>query len=227
MKNIFSKALTGFVLLFTLLFGAQGFAGGFAIGNGGDIVRCPIDSYYYTLDYVITRAQLNKVGKANVKTWRESLNRIQNLISQKMPTLSKSFSEFTQLLQNRTDFSKPYIWLAKTDLQDVNDEQYRSYSGCSSWGNKGEFYQVVIRNVVSQPSMPLQVVFQFDPEVFKFIENSALQHSYLVVHEWLWNIVKDAEQNRQLNWFIHSKLFDSYSPAQVQAYFAKNSKIVN
>jgi len=64
------------------------------------------------------------------------------------------------------------------------------------------------------------VIFEFDPDVVSHI--GAFQLSYLVVHEWLWNLVGTAQQNRELNYYIHSKLFDTESAASVQTYFKKN-----
>ncbi|MBC7467043.1 MAG: hypothetical protein H7256_13725 [Bdellovibrio sp.] len=218
-----ATVLTGTILLF----GSSSFAGGFAIGNGGDVVRCAVDGYYYSLDYLITREQFVKAGKVRMKNVSESLLRIQSLIDQKIPSLSASFLHYRQLLTNTADFTKAYVWKSEDNLPDISDEEYVNYSGCTEAGYKGQFFQAIIREKVSAPNSPAQVVFRFDPEVMKFIATNSLQHSFLLVHEWLWNIAKDAIQNRQINYFLHSKQFELFSPEQIKAYFEKTGVKIN
>lgn len=41
------------------------------------------------------------------------------------------------------------------------------------------------------------------------------------IHEWLWILSKDVEQNRKVNYFLHSELLDQMTDAEVTELLRK------
>lgn len=206
------KALLNGIVGAVFLFVASPSPAPVEVGNGGDAVVCraqagsPFEGYY-SLDYLLTYRQTG--GLAAVPSLDESLIRIGENIREKLPEFSAQFTEFKDLLRS-SDFRFNRIWEeAAFGLIDIRDEQIVGLlpSNCKT-GNQYSIVQAVIRQSAGPGVPPGKIVYRYVPSVFSELEQSApLQLSFLVVHEWLWDIVTDVETNRRLNRFLHSESF--------------------
>lgn len=211
-----------FFILFALYFlGKFAVAGGVAVGNGGMVARCGMNDHFVSLDYLLTYDFFGKNVRPLVfNSNTDALLRISALITKKMPKVSSSFEEFVAYLNNESDFSKPYVWVRvyRDDSMYLTDGQNIDHIPTKCRMNSVpqiQFYQAVIRTKRdSSPNANQQIIFYYSHSVFSDI--SALQLSFLQVHEWLWNFTNDVQLIRKLNYFIHSNLFDEYSKVQTQ-----------
>jgi hypothetical protein len=194
------------------------YAGGVLIGNGGTVIRCSNDSHFSSLDYIMTKNMLGKsITTSHKKTLQASFQRILNLLENKAPALYDSFNEFTILVGNKNP-AKKYHWIApKNGIDIINDEIINLPFSCRNTRGSVEIVQAIVRKNVND-----KVVFEYDSDIFSQLEKAdPLQLSFLLVHEWLWDISPNLQENRQLNYFFHSTLFDKMSVEQVKAYLEK------
>ena len=205
------------------------------VGNGGDLVYCqksadnPLDGYY-TLDYVLTfRKSNNNEDLVPVESWDASRNRIQTILSEKLPNFARSFSEYISLLRNYDDYSQARIWNeAAFGLYDVSDENIKIKIPQNCYeNNQVRLTQVVVRaqttQIVGGTKIGQLTSYAFDYDRFHDLEvNRPLQFSFLMVHEWLRDYLDDAEQIRTITRFIHSKQFEEQSAEQIVQLLSRN-----
>lgn len=207
------------LLLFVLfVLNTHAYAIGHDVGNGGQVISCAISSKTFSLDYVLAKEAMgSKMNLVDVNTSSKSLSRIEKLIKTKLPMLSPSFSEFVNHLNNRSDISKPYIWIkaATSELEESEDQNYdRLKPGiCGPFSNSTvAVEQVVIRTLYSTGKLQNHVAFTYNDGLLNSLHGVHL--SFLFVHEWLWGITDDVVLNRKINYFLHSELFDKVSAAE-------------
>ena len=228
MRNLFYIGLLVFGLI------SSGFAGD-KVGNGGDLIYCqksdtnPLDGYY-TLDYVLTyRKSNNNEDLVPVESWDASRNRIQTILSEKLPNFARSFSEYISLLRNHDDYSQTRIWNeAAFGLYDVSDENIKIKIPQNCYeNNQVRLTQVVVRaqttQIVGGTKIGQLTSYAFDYDRFHDLEvNRPLQFSFLMVHEWLRDYLDDAEKIRTITRFIHSKQFEEQSAEQIVQLLSRN-----
>ena len=203
------------------------FAGGFSVGNGGDIIRCPILEKYLSLDYVLTGSTLKDLVK--IKTKEESFERIGQFLEKNVPELALSYRNFAKLIFNKTDFSQYYIWRPIQFLKDLPDEEFFNIPGVCGLPSHGaaDMHQAIIREFVSTKLFPEgQVVFSYEPETINLLKDDALQISFLFTHEWIWKIAPNAKVNRQINRFLHSEEAENLSATEVRARLKSMGAII-
>lgn len=192
-------------------------AGPRVTGNGGDVIRCFGHERLFSLDYVMTQGSFGK--KVNVVPFtkiQSSTARISNLLKNKWPELSVSFDEFMFDFQNQSVTSKKYNWFKTVDgLDDIFDEKFAQApipTSCRGGSMNGTIAvsQAIVRTV-SQTGV---INFEYDPEIITHL--SKLQLSFLLVHEWLWNFSDSVTDNRKINYFLHSNLFEQVTEAQAK-----------
>src|SRR5690349_7100780 len=97
-------------IIFFGLIHSIAFAGGLAVGNGGDIVLCQGERNYLSFDYVIGKYEhrdlKTPVDQPNLS---KSFARISKFIEAGVPELKSSFDQFSQQVEN-TDAMKEYLW---------------------------------------------------------------------------------------------------------------------
>lgn len=181
------------------------------VGNGGDSIECrkdagnPFDGTY-SLDYILTyRTANDNADIVPAPSWQASLERIKLLFQDKLPELSESFEDFTRNILN-ADPSQSRIWEeAPWGLVDLKDEATISLvpESCKQDG-KVRVVQAVIRQKPEATPRPKRtIIYKYVPEVFKKLAaQSPLQLSFLLVHEWLWDVSKNVDRNRRLNRFF-------------------------
>lgn len=188
------------------------------VGNGGDIIICTESTDNelkgnYSLDYVLTYQGLEL---EEVATWQESVERIANLIKQKVPELYFSFKDFQDDIYNQS-YSRPHVWeAAPFGLTQVNDEKIAVNlpDNCLVNG-KFNLIQAVIRMNPDYTGAEAQI-FKYMPKAVDSInEERPVQASFLFVHEWLWELSKNVDRNRRINRYLHSRAFSGHTPQQV------------
>ncbi len=190
---------------------------GVTVGNGGDAVVCeesPASSYtgYYSFDYMMTLKEDNS-DLPEFSDWAGYRQRILQLFAEKYPDLERLFLDFASrvpgedLVPPDQIFLQERIWLeAIYGLVDLQDEQAirKLPPNCYKSGEVENTLKVV-QAVIRQPGENV-IIYNYDPDVLRRLKSRPLQYSFLLVHEWLWDLVGDPEVVRRLNRFLHSKL---------------------
>ncbi len=210
----------------------------FKVGHGGDFVHCTAsrDNFLkgdYSLDYLLTLdSKTDSSSVAPVTTWQASLQRMQTLLDEKVPSLGASLREFVPTILNKSDLTMSKIWEpAPFGLVDIKDE-YVASEGSGSLGSVDlvddfiaaqlpdnckvngvvKLMQAVIRLDPAFTGSGKKVIFKYLPDVIdEAQQKSPLQLSYLFVHEWLWDLSSNVERNRRMNKLFHSVEFTRMS----------------
>lgn len=202
------------------LFSTLAFANrtGNGVGNGGDAVLCRPSSDnsfegYYSLDYLVKFEKANLAVPA--KSLNESLDRLEKLISQKLPELASDFTEFRRQVFNTTDASLKYFWeKSEFGLIDLKDEDLIGLlpKNCMT-DDQIKVVQAVIRASDLSSGRPLgKFLMHYVPDVTEKLQSTnPIQLSFLIVHEWLWNFGDLPERNRRINYWLHSSRLENWS----------------
>jgi len=217
------KAFSALIILISCIFMTLAHAG-FVVGNGGDALLCkksldnPLDGTY-ALDYILTLTDKAEAeGLSPVSSWKDSSERLQRVLTEKVPTLAPYFKEFTETVFNR-DYSKTKVWEPTPfGLRDLEDENITSLipQNCKTEG-KTQLIQAVIREFQNYSGTQRgHIIYKYDPEVVKSLDQkSPLQLSFLMVHEWLWDLSQNVNRNRRINRFLHSQEIETMSSEDV------------
>lgn len=187
------------------------------IGNGGDSVHCVASdknqfSGLYSLDYLLTYQETNANNDiVQVATLQESLLRITRLLKKKAPEFMEGFDDFVGLIQNK-DVAQARFWEeAPFGLIDLKDEKMVNLvpANCRQ-GNAVQIVQTVIRQDPEASGVsPGKVLYKYVPSIFEKLEKqNPIQLSFLLVHEWLWDVSSNVDRNRRINRFLHSNEFE-------------------
>lgn len=201
--------------------------GGQDVGNGGDAIVCAKSAANfldgtYALDYVLTLATADRDDDVVLaKDLSTSLDRLSKVISAKVPELSPSFEEFRSTLFNENDFTKVRIWeAAPFGLVDLDDAKIAAAvpSNCQNIATgKTELIQAAIRQHESYTGTYGHIVYKFMPSAVKDMGKTApTQLSYLLVHEWLWDLSSNVDRNRRINRFLHSPRIEAMTADEVK-----------
>lgn len=208
-----------FLLFLSLILSVETYAGGVLIGNGGNIIRCSGDSHFQSLDFIISRNMFgNKVKIIPAASLNQSLKRIESLLNEKLPQLVDSFRDFTNSIKNKNK-SPLYSWqIPPYGIGSIIDEISPIPFRCRNSLGGVEIYQTIIRyDYKYDDATKNKVVFKYDPDALKLIENNYIQMSFLMVHEWLWGYTSDIKVNRKLNYYLHSTLFNSVEASEAES----------
>lgn len=207
-----------YIIFFATLLLTVASIAGHGVRNGGVTVRCPQSGKSFSLDYFLAKGSFTQDTKiVKFRFMNQSLNRIETLLKEKVPELASSFVEFNYYTSNVINPNAPYFWkVSSNPLPELDDQDVTSaFDICPEAFNTVPFTatQAVIRHDLST-STKFQVTFEYDSQAIKDLD--ATQKSFLFVHEWLWNISKDIEQNRKINYFLHSSLLEELSAPEVK-----------
>lgn len=200
------------------------FAGGSAVvGNGGQTLFCDLPNHSeglseYSLDYVAEALGREK-EIAPVRSVEESLARISQLISRDpdaIPHLAFLFRMFQADLYNTTDDSRYNYWEADHRGTEVTDDQNLARplpDSCLVKNGRPQLHQAFRRIGARYTGHKTETtVYHFDPVIIERLKKRPLQLSFLLVHEWLWNVTGDVRLNRKINFFLHSIAFTHMTP---------------
>ncbi len=199
------------LIIFSSTF-AQAFIGG-EVGNGGDVIRCSSlpggePEGLYFLDYLLARPLDPPQGLVDEN---DSIDRIVDLLRQRNPDLAGSLFEFKDWI-GQSSLLAPYVWSpVHYGLIDIKDESVVELlpPTCSA-----QWQQAVVRSKIGNKTQ-----FKYDIDVFSELQDSALQFSMLLVHEWLWQFADNAQQVRLANQFLHSSSTENLSAYQLNRFF--------
>lgn len=213
MTSACASLRSSFAVLLLMAFLPISFAhgkGGVVVGNGGHVVRCSGEIDYLSVDYVLGKKWFPNVKPVPARTLSASLNRIASLLEVRNPALAKSYREFVSLFMNGDD-SKPYVWKTPLSHTTPGDDEF-DYLPISCRNSRGsiDVRQAILRTATFGPFGDPQVVLEFDPVVLVLLQSygGPIQLSFVITHEWLWSITDDPKENRRLNYYMHSPLFE-------------------
>ena len=191
------------------------------VGNGGDTIYCRPSlenqfSGHYALDYLATYTTEDiDLTPAEVSSWRASMQRIEELLAS-APGLEQKFKEFRANLFNTSNLNAPFVW-QQTGLQlvDILDEELLLVDmpeNCKIDGKPKKF-QTVIRQSSRVSGFPVwKVQYHFDQSmILKLQQQDAIQLSFLLVHEFLWNFTTHVQANRAVTRYLHSQRVDKHT----------------
>lgn len=220
-KKIFFIKMSLFTALF---FAAQAKAGGVKVGNSGFTVMCsysPNNAYsgYYSLDYLLTEPSphlLQTEKSLTLKTvhnLEQSLERIQKILKRSTPSLIESFDEFKNSIFNSTNMDKLHIWEATPfNLINLDDQNFTVIlpENCRANGFKG--IPTIIKQDQKYSGTTNHIIYKYIPELIENLnQNNPIQLSFLLIHEWLWEISTNVERNRRINRFLHLERIETMS----------------
>lgn len=169
--------------LFLILFlSSKVFCGG-AVGNGGGFAKC-IDLKLYSYDYLLTFKVMNFGGDYVTFKVEDYLGRISFELKRLREPLSGEFDQYVSSLFKQVSGSQ-YQWFSQQNLPLMWEPELDQNlpNGCKQ--RKQAVYYFAPFAGVSYSS------YKYDPYLIKQVlqqKNGALQVSYLIVHEWLWNL---------------------------------------
>ncbi len=221
------------LFLFVFLYSFLAYAEGGHVGNGGNALQChPSPANHldgiYSLDYVLTLdSATGDDGLSPVADWSSSAVRLQRLLEEKVPGLAPSFADFVRQLYNR-DYGQNSVWSPQTrvwepapfGLVKLDDQELVSLlpENCSENGTFKIIQAVVRQRPGSSGAPDSTVVYRYFPQVLDQLNRqSPLQLSFVLVHEWLWDVSRNVDRNRRVNRFLHSRDFEQMSASQANA----------
>lgn len=215
------------LILFTIMFSNTTFAAGIYVGNGGDGIYCKATTAnglkgYYALDYILTLSALSgDDGLAQVTSWQNSANRIFKILTDKVPSLAASFKEFSRLVYN-TSYAEMRVWEpAPFGLNQLNDQRITSLipDNCKADDGTYQVVQAVIRQYEGfSGTQTGHYIYKYFPKLLSDLDKQApIQLSFLLIHEWLWDVSSNVDRNRRINRFLHSRAIEGMQPSEVVA----------
>lgn len=222
------KIIKGFVLVLISLAGASALAAKrpVVVGNGGDAVLCegasdnPDKGEFnglYSLDYLLSFPGRNDelVSWSSLdEGWRE----LESLVIRIMPEHRRSFQDFRHWYRNEVNLRAPRLWeAAPFGLVPLEDEGMVSQlpNDCRKHG-QSQIVQAVVRQD-PEFSGTSKLIYKFVPAVLDDLEaNDPRQLTFLLIHEWLWDLSPNVDQNRRLNRFLHDKATYSMDTAEAR-----------
>jgi Leucine-rich repeat (LRR) protein len=174
---------------------------GFGVGRGGDLIHCRsingINDQLVSLDYALTANEDHEL----VEIDDAESSAILQLLNKATPELGRSFELFLSFRANRTDLTKARIWIdTPSRLVDISDEDLHT-SRIPDSCDKTKITQAVIRT-----KGDYLITYHYDHQLLESLKNrSLMQYSFLLVHEWLWELTDDVRVVRMANHFLHLK----------------------
>lgn len=178
------------------------------VGNGGGFAQCA-DRNLYSYDYLLT---LNSLGfKEDYKAVKaeDYFARISSELKRLKDPLSVDFDLYIESLFQDTIGAK-YQWLAKTNLHLMWEPELDQRLPVECRRRIQAVYYFA-----PFPGVP-HATYKYDPDLIQQVANQndgALQVSYLMVHEWLWNFFDRSDLMRlaAFNRLLHSEALSSMS----------------
>lgn len=194
-------------------------AGGDA-GNGGSVVVCSPSALnslngMYSVDYVLTMPEAIADDRQLYvpRNWEDSAARIWKILAEKAPYLLESFDDFRESYRNRGNLVSGRIWESAPYGVTTILEQGAVALVPNNCLDRGHFQsvQAIVRQYSDYTGSKL-IVYKYVPAVLDGLEvQDPLQLSFLLVHEWLWDLSDNPDRNRRLNRFFHSRGIETMS----------------
>ena len=185
---------------------------------------------YYALDYA--RAIVN--GRkpedfAMERDWTSHSQRIERILRDVSPSLQATFRAFVESTEQIGISGNPRklkrVWVKARQFQIVENNVGYAPRSCMAVLQDSEdlhlggaivSFRGYMRTVTRRKTGDY-VEYRYMPNELKLLtENSPLQYSMLLVHEWLWDHTRKLDVNQRVNEFLHTKAVDSMSNAEVR-----------
>ena len=184
---------------------------GSEVGNGGDTIFCKpshLNSFngYYTLDFLL-EYQTQKPISLKEESFEAYKTYIRTNLKRVYPEILPQFDDFFNALKNGESFNR--VWESSVSkLKDIKDENIiRKIPENCLLDGKPQLIQTVIRKNLSG-----KINYKFDKNILDLQkEQSPLQYSFFMIHEWMWDSTRDVRVLRKINWFFHSQEFSEIS----------------
>ncbi len=199
--------------------------GGSLVGNGGDTIFCTPSALndfdgYYTLDFLLEYRTANP-NLVEPTSLSDTINRLREIFGRRYPEILPLFFDFMNHVR-KDEVGTSRRWLeSSSSLVDIKDENIINQIplNCSMIKNgerKPMLYQTVIRKGFFDP-----IQYFFSAEILNLQEQkNPLQYSFFMVHEWLWDLTRNVEVIRKLNWLFHSRSLPELSRDDLKTQFA-------
>lgn len=208
------------ILFVILIFATKSHAGG-AVGNGGGFARCG-DQKLYFYDYLVARQLQDFGGDFEASQLEEYLERISYELKRLDKPLSVEFNLYLKSLFKQFPGS-PYQWFPQKNLRLMwEPDLYSSLpDSCQDRIQAVYFFPPFLGIAYTS--------YKFDSDIISQVlrqPSGALQVSYLVTHEWLWNFFerKDFMKLVTLNKLLNSKRLSQMSPPEFSKYKPKKTQ---
>jgi hypothetical protein len=219
--------LLGILFLFSIHANAGGL-----VGNGGHSVFCKSDPQnrfhgFYDKDYLFSFSADSGFSDDDLRpvtSWESSLREIGAVMSRFLPELTPSFENFRSYAFHKPDGKviqgQVRWWVGvEEELQTVfsKTEFYPDVfppDNCLIVGpdfqGPGEIrvpflYQAIVRTVLLDTKDAKLTLYRYAPKILEQLDQMNI--SFLLVHEWLWDLAQSPEVVRKVNRFLHSKEF--------------------
>lgn len=167
--------------------------------------------------------------------WSQSQARLARIVGELSPKLAKSFGDFSAALDYMPKASSEPIQLGSRVWEAVQVDPFNRHyrliwerknipANCAYLIRMGGmlFSFAAYERTVLRKRYPKLTVYSYLADSFSLLaENSALQHSMLLVHEWLWDHTRSARVNRRVNAFLHSREIDLMDAEQIRRKLKK------
>jgi hypothetical protein len=219
------------VMISVLLLPMQmAWAGGQAVGNGGDGIRClPSDQNSFNGLYVLDYIESYNPKLKLIEDKGATLERLWQIIYDKgmqpgglfddnmiLVNLANSLKAFyrdfeSQIQVGVPDYLSQITWAPQSfGLLDIQDEDLiqRIPLNCQSVIQNSSITRLKIFQIVVRLENDSSFFFKYDPRMLKeLFETSQFQFSYLIVHEWMREIIGETWNLRDVVNLIHSEQF--------------------
>jgi hypothetical protein len=207
------------VICGTLIPAASYAADGGVAGGGGNSILCN-DGKYYSYDFIVTQKSTGKMIQAfaYMNTPEQILKRIAEIMAMKVPAMAESLNDFIISL-NTGEFDVNFssrVWVAGLNpLTPIGDEsRLRIPSMCLDSKGEPKILQAVIR-FVNDANV---IQYNFDEnQIYALRRNSALQMSFLYLHEWLSDYTQNAGVIMNIDRMLHEDGWIAAPPEGVLA----------
>ena len=186
---------------------------------------------YYALDYArsIRRGRRPEEFRRSAD-WAEARDRLARILRDLSPRLDASFREFSESVEqlrlpgNRAAAHLRRRWVKERSFQIV--QYVENYASERCLARIDEMPGVDIKGAIISVRGYLRTVTRRQrgkrvkyvynaPLLDRLEENSALQYSMLLTHEWLWDHTRSLVVNQRVNEFLHLKETETLAPEEI------------
>ena len=212
-------------------------AEGGTVENGGNVIFCreaasfdvqlppirPEPGKFYVLDYVHALGTgYSPDSFVAIANWEQSRQRLHRLLKGVSLKLANSFEDFAESTnQIEGNWGRMQSWPEEREwvltrgghIRREHANLWRVPKNCIFNGKFLEYHRAVTRTSHRQ-----KVIYRYSRKLLESInDNSPLQFSILMAHEWLWDHTRDLKVNRRVSVFLHSKEIDRMTDKEIWA----------
>ncbi len=192
-------------------------------GNGGDVIYCnETNSNGQTakrlrvLDSVLMGGE-NAFQSVYRNSYKEAKDQMINHLSKTFPVFATNLKDFWDNYESKGNIQEGIFWISGIP-KDIKDENLQVYlpKNCELE------LQAVVRVQETSILNKELLRFYYEPRYLKTLaEDKSDEFSWMIVHEFLRDFMKDAEKIRLANAFLHSEDFLKSSEDDILSFFSR------